>query len=239
MKSIRWLAAILGSSATLSIGTAESASAADQQVRNDILVNWAQVQQYLVSPEYFRNYTIRVYYLADCRFQNGVFHDPALPPPIVKGERPTKGETGLIAARHIFRNASDVRVSEDPDRIIRIRIGNVPTAVLKTKIRIIKMDDSARSTKLGAIRAILKTREMQTAMKSLKPNVPSYFSSETGITPPPYHAQMKNVTFDQALDVIAKSWDRIVVYGVCAEPDEYGTTVFDIDAGNRVEMKEF
>src|SRR5207247_2378103 len=150
-----------------------------------------------------------------------------------------KGETGLAAARHIFSKAANVTVKEEPRGIIRIWIGDVPTAILRTRLGIVELDKNARETKLGAVRAILNTNEVQAAMKSLGVGTPSYASSEVAKSPPPYPREIKNVTFDQALDVIAQAWDGIVVYAACTEPDKSGMRLFDIEAGNRVEMKQF
>ncbi len=97
-----------------------------------------------------------------------------------------------------------------------------------------KLDRHARETKLGAVEALPRTKEVQAEMKKLGVGTPSYASSEMAITPPPYPAKMENVTFDQALDVIANACDGILIYGACTEPDKSGMKLFDIEAGNRI-----
>jgi len=234
-RNMLWLVVLLGGGAIFCAQAAESAS--DNKRLTKVKTgddSHQRVLDYLRSPS-FRDYTVRVYYRAECRLHKS---EPFLPFPFVRIEAPAKGETGLAAARHIFRNARNVTVREDRGRIIRIWIGNVPSAILHTKIRLIKLDEETRHYKKGTVDAILKTKEVQAAMKSLGVDTPSYFSSETAINPPPYPAEMRNVTFDQALDVIAEAWDGIVVYGACTEPDKSGTKLFDIEAGNRVELFE-
>lgn len=235
MKKLLWLAALLGSGFMFCAEAAEPASASRRLFEKDN-DNRTRVREYLTSRA-FRDFTVRVYYRAECRpaksgSPEGTMSFPFFPS--VNIEAPTKGETGLAAARHIFRNAKNVTVREDPGRVIRVWIGNVPTAILRTKIAVIKLDKNARETKLSAVEAILDTKEVQEAMKTLRVGTPSYTSSEQAINPPPYPPEMRNVTFDQALDAIAQAWDGIVIYGACAQPDESGTKLFDIEAGNRV-----
>lgn len=228
-----WLLVLVGNSLVLCAEATEStsASARASKSNND---NRERVRDYLRSTVYFPDYTVRLYYRADCQRAKSRSPDSPVPFPSVSVETPSKGETGLAAARHIFRSARNVVIKEDPGRIIRIWIGNVPTAILRTRISLVKLDKHARNTKLGAVEAILNTKEVQAAMETLGVGTPSYVSSEMAITPSPYPSKMKNVTLDQALDVIAKAWDGILIYGACAKPDRSGMKLFDIEAANRI-----
>jgi len=230
-----WLVALVVKAAILSAQVAEPASPSKQLAQANIDDQSKQpILKYLRSPS-FRDYTVRVYYEAACGLHNP---GPFLPFPSITVEPPRKGQTGVIAARHIFRNARNVTVKEDPGNVIRIWIGNVPKAILRTRIELVKLDEETRHYKKATVDAILKTKEIQSAMQALRLETPPYFSSETAINPAPYPAELKHVTLDEALDVIAKAWDGIVVYGACPNPDDSGAKLFDIEAGNRVEMKE-
>jgi hypothetical protein len=220
---------LLGNAVVFCTNAAEPTSAGSRRSNIDN-GNLDRVREYMRSATYFPDYTIRLYYRADCKSTNGL----PVPFPAITVEAPAKGQTGLAAARHIFRNARNVVIREDPGRIIRIWIGDVPTAILQTRIRAVQLNRHARETKLGAVEAILETKEVQAAMKNLGVGTPSYASSESAISPPPYPSEMKNVTFDEALDVIAKAWDGILIYGACTQPDKSGTKLFDVEAGNRV-----
>lgn len=219
MRKVLWLTILLATGLVFCVEATERSSASSRE----------RVLDYLRSPS-FRNYTVRLYYRADCRSVK----DSPVPFPLVRVEAPAKGETRLVAARHIFRKAEKVTVREDPGRIIRIWIGDVPTAILQTTIQVVKLNKNDRKTKFGAVQAVLNTKEVQAAMKALGVGTPGYVLSEMAITPPPYPAEIRNVTLDQALDAIAKAWDGIVVYGACTQPDKDGMRLFDIEAGNRV-----
>lgn len=80
-----------------------------------------------------------------------------------------------------------------------------------------KLDKHARGTEFGAVKAILEAKEVQAAMKRIW-GLLHYTSSALPITPPPYPSEIKDVTFDQALDAIAREWDG-VPYGACATRD--------------------
>ena len=61
----------------------------------------------------------------------------------------------------------------------------------------------------------------------------TWIGNVLAISPPPISSEIKYVTFDQPLNVIAKAWDGILIYGVCAEPDHYAK-FSDIEAANRI-----
>lgn len=81
-----------------------------------------------------------------------------------------------------------------------------------------KLDKHARGTELGAVKAILEAKEVQAAMKRIW-GLFHYISSALPITPTPYPSEIKDVTFDQALDAIARAWDGVPIYGACATRD--------------------
>jgi hypothetical protein len=177
-----------------------------------------------------------VYYLGDC---NRSSHD-AVPFPFTNVQTPSKGRIGLAAVQEIFKNDKNVTVREEAG-IIRVWIGKVPTAILQTKLRFLTLDPIAQYNPSEAIIAMLNTREMQAAMRSLQLS-PPLLSAGSRTLPdkelPHLPESVKDVTVDQLLDLIAKTWDGPVIYGVCAAPMEAdGETRFVINAAQDVMPK--
>jgi hypothetical protein len=171
----------------------------------------------------------RLYYRGACQQESG---DP-IPFPLIETRLPSRGETGLAAVREIFQNDKDVTVTEGLSGIIRIRIAETSTEILETKISLLTLNRMEQYNPGDAISAIERTKEVEAAMRKfglrLPLNLGGLESLPTNMRPH-LSPSMKNVTVDQALDSIAKTFRGIVVYGECAEPAEPGgARLFDID----------
>jgi hypothetical protein len=163
----------------------------------------------------------RIYYEAICPPAKD--HRPAFPPLEVRP--PVTGATTPAAVRSIFRNEKGVSVAEDPPGIIRVRIGRVPDAILRTPISTLSLDPIEQYNPLAAIGAIENAPEVRSAMAKLHLavsarviNMPVEWPTEGPHHLPP---ELSNVTMDQALDMVARTWDYIVFYGACTEPGIY------------------
>jgi hypothetical protein len=165
----------------------------------------------------------RLYYRATCHpIRDFVLNDP-VPFPFTRVQPPREGETGLEAVREIFKDDENVTVKEEPVGIIRIWIGKVPTAILETKISRVSLDPIGQYNPMNAIDAIINTNEMEVAMGSLKMNPVADLGglvAEPQNQLPHLPASMTNVSVEQALDEIAKTWagEGMVVYGACTDP---------------------
>jgi hypothetical protein len=161
----------------------------------------------------------RIYYAATC--QTPKSESPRFVFPTVWLERPFRGSKGLEAVQQIFREDPNVIVSRDSSELPRITIGNPSTAILQTKINAIHFDESEQYTPLSAIDEIPTVPQVRNAERSL--NVyPSWMIDNILSGPAPGEPHLPNVlrdvTVDQTLDEVARTFRGIVIYGVCSQP---------------------
>jgi hypothetical protein len=172
---------------------------------------------------------IRLNYRSDCRGDDGV------PFPHVTLQAPEKGTRGVAAIREIFEKDKNVSVTEDPYGVVTIQIGKRPPDVLQTKLSRLCLDGLQQYNPVEAFRALTSAKEMKRAMNSHR-----FFCvwnwASTVLEPskglPHLPPVLRNMTVDQAIDQIARTWagEFIIIYGVCAEPDRSdGWTRFWLD----------
>lgn len=167
----------------------------------------------------------RIYFEESCPSAEMVSN----PFPSINVHTPSKGAVGLAAVREIFEGDMDVAVEENPAGIIKVRIGKIATDFLQTKISLITFSPIEQYNDRLALDAIWSSREMQAAMTRIDrtrgKSIPS-----TGIITlpgdglPHLPATLRNTTLDQSLDLAAKTFGRIVVFGIC--PSERWYTVY-------------
>jgi len=166
----------------------------------------------------------RVNFPADCPPGDGdrmVFPKIAvLPPP--------EGTSGLAAAQGIFRNNKDIVVREDADGIIRITIGHVSEAILHTPIARLAFDPTSQYNEVFAIASIEFSDEVQKATSDLKLRAPVKVYNYPVVEPnerlPHLPALVLNLTMDQALNLVARTFEGIVLYGACENSNLYDVT---------------
>jgi hypothetical protein len=182
-----------------------------------------QVIERLKSALSSTQYSARMYFHGGTCFGNGV---DALRFPKVEVLPPKDGEHGVSVVRGMFRKNANVLVSVDTSNIVRISVGNVYKPILETRLSSIELSDDARynpNGPAGAINAIEEAAPVQEAMREYRMHQEPVFS--IGLlapsTPklPHLPAKMKDLSLDQALDVIAKTFPGIVVYGECENLD--------------------
>jgi hypothetical protein len=121
----------------------------------------------------------------------------------------------------MFQNHKEITVAEESG-IIRIRIGNMPDAILRTRISLIKLKPMEQYNPDPAMAAIEETKEVKTAMRRLGFQSPVVVASGPLAVPEEEFLHLptsiRNVTMDEALDLIAKTFKGIVIYGACARP---------------------
>lgn len=177
--------------------------------------------------------SIRLYYVVDCGAS-----DHGTPFPSIKMRPPLSGSTGTNAIRQIFREDRNVSVTEARSDMVRIFIGRVPTDILQTRLSLVTLAKNERYDPNLAISAIEQTKEMEAARKSLKVNGPVIFTGPVqqpipGLPHLPKY--LKSVTADRALDIIAKTFDGVVSYGICSgendkDPNQNKTYWIGFDA---------
>lgn len=159
----------------------------------------------------------RLYYVVPCNDPEDDF-----PPfPEVKAQAPLNNHSGLDAVRDIFRDDKRVTVSEESDGPIRVRVGQMPDAILRTKIPVLRLSPLQQYDTTSAIFALTDAKAVQAAMHKLGlREVASVFSIARNLpakTAPHLPAVIKNVTLDQALDLVAKTFGVVVIFGECTD----------------------
>ncbi len=218
MKRELWFAAIM----TLNLGCVDKSSAqtSDATTREVSKRNLETVLKCL-EPVISSGKAIRLYYRAACHPTTDFARDDPVPFPSTRVHPAPQGKTELDAVREIFKADENVTVTQEGD-IIRISIGNVPRAILQTKLSRITLDAMAQHNPMDAIAAIGDTKEMASAMRSLGVEAVANLGgsvAEPDKILPHLPGSMANVTVEQVLDEIAKTWagEGIVIYGACAE----------------------
>jgi hypothetical protein len=136
-----------------------------------------------------------------------------------------EGSSGLTAAKAVFSQDKNVLVSQSADGIFHIVVGHVPEAVLHTAIARLDFDVVGQYNSWAAIDGIVQSDEVQTAMKRLKLRRPLKYYAIPVVPPleglPHLPTTVTNVTMDQALDLVAKTFQGIVLYELCETSDLY------------------
>ena len=163
----------------------------------------------------------RIYYNAACN--PGDLYPFTFP--FVNVRPPSKDVSGLKAVREIFRNDENVLVTEERPGLISITIGNVPDAILKTKIQVLNLVPIEQYNYDAAIGVIENNKQVRAALSKLDVSTPMIVFNEL-LTPPgpglPHlPPSMMNLTMDEALDAVASTFGGVVLYGACTQPRLY------------------
>jgi hypothetical protein len=162
----------------------------------------------------------RIDYQAVCRETSD--HQKTVWFPSVTVQAPPKGMTGLRVVRQLFKNDRNVVVSHALPGMIRIKIGTVRAALLRTRIPLLKLDQREQYDPETALSALEITSEFESAVDKLHLfNMPVLVSGPVDDPEPdlPHLPSiMRDVTVDQVLDAIAKTFGGIIAYGECINP---------------------
>jgi hypothetical protein len=154
-----------------------------------------------------------------CKTKDG----QTLPFPRVKVRPPSKEATGVVGVREIFENDKHVMVSEDRFGMIRITIGKPPSPLLQTRIYSLTLKPHEQYNAQLAISAIENTTEVEFAERKLGFDHSNIVFGggialpEKGVRLPHLPASMTDLTMDQALDAVARTFRGIVIYETCAQ----------------------
>jgi hypothetical protein len=169
----------------------------------------------------------RIYYTAVCRPNENI--GAAFPRLDVRP--PPEGKVGLAAVRNMFQHAKNTLVTGHDPGIIRIRIGSVPNDLLRVKISRLVLTSDEQYNYFLAMVQIQNEPEVRSAMQKLEIS-PRAVEFIMPVAPPvagaPHlPALITNVTMDQALDLVAKTFGGVVIYEFCTSG-----TQFRIDFAN-------
>lgn len=135
---------------------------------------------------------------------------------------PSKDATGIAAVRRLFLNAEGVTVTDGPDATPRITVGSVPNTILRTEVGAITLTPDEQFNPALAIGALLSSRRVLDAARlhgyRFSPMLFDYL-----ITPPtkglPHLPRLiRDMSLDQSLDLVAKTFKGVVVYGTSSLP---------------------
>lgn len=173
----------------------------------------------------------RIYYAAGCEPDRKSREGVSIGFPAVNLQ-PPGAATGLAAIHLIFQNNPQVAIIQDRSGVVMITIGNVSTAILQTKISVLNLDLLDQYNADGAINAIESGPEVYAAEQRLKVHPPFGIVSILESFPPkkavPHlPAVISNVTVDEALNSVVRTFKGIVIYGICTAPN--GEGLFDLD----------
>jgi len=174
----------------------------------------------------------RLYYDGECRAAendpSGVLH--LLFPPVFL-RQPLNGATGMPAVQEIFRDDPHVTVTEGQSGILKITIGTVSNTVLQTRIPSLTLDPSEQYTALSAVDKIAIAADLYAKAHGLPfglaPFVIDHIASGPVKGAPHLPGMMRNITIDDALGAVARTFKGIVLYGECKLPD--GKDLFKLD----------
>src|SRR5450432_1119918 len=156
----------------------------------------------------------RIYYQATCP-PNG--NNYPLMFPKIDARPPSVAGTELANIRSIFHHAKSVSVTADKGGLFRVRIGKIPDTILQTRIATLSLDVDSQYNYLSAIGAIESAPEVQSVMATIGVGVPARVYHYGLVQPaaglPHLPAQIADVTMDQALDMVARTWRGVVFYG--------------------------
>jgi hypothetical protein len=169
----------------------------------------------------------RIYYTSECRAaeKNTSGNSQFLFPAVYLEPLPA-GVTGANAVRQIFRDDPNVTVTQDRSGMLRVMIGSVSTAILQTRIETLTLNPYDQYSAPSAVDTIENAPELHTAEHRLD----VYLNQSTidiivsGPIPGAPHLPklIQNVTVEEALDSVAKTFKGIVAYGVCTQPGGKG-----------------
>ena len=167
----------------------------------------------------------RIYYAGECQapgkdstsgFWQLLFPEVYLQPP-------QPGATGITAVRQIFRDDPNVAVMQDRSGVLRITIGSVWTEILQMRVLSVTLDASEQYTALSALDKIAITADTDAKERGLPfglaPSLVDHLISGPSPGAPHLPKLMQNVTVDEALDSLVRTFKGIVTYGTCEQPN--------------------
>jgi hypothetical protein len=139
--------------------------------------------------------------------------------PRIEVKSGAKGKAGSAAIQEALAKNKNVRVAERQPGVMGIWIGNVSNDLLRTRIHVLKLGPRQRYNYTDAIAAIIDTREVQTKMREARMEGVPEFAIYPIVTPDPklphLPASMTDVTVDEALDQVARTFRGLVIYWEC------------------------
>lgn len=167
----------------------------------------------------------RIYYAGECQApekdSTSGFWQLLFPAVYLQPPRP--GATGITVVQQIFRDDPNVAVMQDRSGMLRITIGSVSTVILQTRIPSLTLNPYEQYSTRFAVDKIATTSDIYAKERGLRFGLPPFVIDHfvSGPIPGAPHLPklMQNVTVDEALDSVVRTFNGIVTYGICEQPD--------------------
>lgn len=141
------------------------------------------------------------------------------PLPRLNFDLPVKGASGLDAIHQMIAREPQVTVSQDASGMIRVVIGKPPTEILGTRIEQLSLNKYAQYSPELSLVKLDTANEILAAEKRLDMHFPLETMSIIVSGPikgaPHLPPTLDNVTLDQALDDVARTFAGFVFYKTC------------------------
>lgn len=143
------------------------------------------------------------------------------------------------AVRHrAAKRHQKVWIARDPSGVGTLRIGNVPRELLETRIDTLELRPEAQYNPQLAIDALQSHSQVKAraAALGLRPVIKITVLGivQPGEGRPHLPESMTGKTFDQLLDLVADSFEGVVIFGICPRSGRY-----DIDFRSARSMRAF
>jgi hypothetical protein len=149
--------------------------------------------------------------------------------PSIKLSSPGEAGGSLSKVTEMLRDNRDISVNGEAGGIIRVKVAGVSGAILQTKIALITLDRDEQYDPNAAILAILNAKEVQSAANQTHTRLALSVGGLENIPSkgmPHLEKSWKNVTVDQALDGVLRTFPGLVEYKECVRPN--GDSLFNI-----------
>ncbi|MGA2673591.1 MAG: hypothetical protein ABSE99_10230 [Terracidiphilus sp.] len=149
--------------------------------------------------------------------------------PSVKVDSPREAGSSTSKVTEMLRDNRDISVNEDASGIIRIKVAGVSGAILQTRIAQLALDRDEQYDPNAAIRAILNAKDFQSAVGQLHTRLAMSGGGLENIPKkgmPHLEQSWKDVTVDQALNSVLRTFPGLVEYKECVRPN--GDSLFNI-----------
>jgi hypothetical protein len=160
----------------------------------------------------------RVLYQAACE-RGGI---DAIPFPRVESSRQSNGNDTLSLLPHILKSKQRITVSKADSGVPRISVGNPSASILATKLARISLTPNEQYDPNSAIYAVEGSPEIRDAEKRLGLSMPQLvlLGSIRPIEPgkPRLPKHLANITLDDLLDLVVRTFGGVIFYGECADP---------------------
>ena len=165
--------------------------------------------------------SVRVYFSGECgQGAELLFQEVSFPK--IRLTQPVSGNDDIIQIRSIFHKNEPVKVFQDRNGIIRVRIGDPDDKLLKTNISVLRFTPDEQYNSRLAVDVIDDAPEVIEMAENIRVRPTSRLALFGLLVAPSEEFPrlpevVENVTMDEALDLVASTLGDIIVFGICSD----------------------